>query len=313
MRNHDDPDYQSLPQWRKDLFWNIRINGTYYPIAKPFEIGLIFGTGAERFLDYYFDQDPKAIDKFKNAVAVQTFKGLIPIPDVIKPYFETKNNRSFFFDRPIIPGGLENVPSEYQYTDFTSETTKLIAGLIRKINGDDFSAFSSPLVLENAWRGWTGGIGGYILALSDSLLDAAGIVDRSNNRKKMLSEYPIIKAIFIKNPDRNAEPITDFRELYEPIKKRINAARILQNKGEIDKAKKEQEKLPENWVALEQAYRALQVQEDIIRNINEAKDSSPEEKLYLTNIVLKQMIDGAKLAINKYYNKEVYTIKLDNE
>jgi len=313
MRNHDDPDYQSLPQWRKDLFWNIRINGTYYPIAKPFEIGLIFGTGAERFLDYYFDQDPKAIDKFKNAVAVQTFKGLIPIPDVIKPYFETKNNRSFFFDRPIIPGGLENVPSEYQYTDFTSETTKLIAGLIRKINGDDFSAFSSPLVLENAWRGWTGGIGGYILALSDSLLDAAGIVDRSNNRKKMLSEYPIIKAIFIKNPDRNAEPITDFRELYEPIKKRINAARILQNKGEIDKAKKEQEKLPENWVALEQAYRALQVQEDIIRNINEAKDSSPEEKLYLTNIMLKQMIDGAKLAINKYYNKEVYTIKLDNE
>ena len=313
MRNHDDPDYQSLPQWRKDLFWNIRINGTYYPIAKPFEIGLIFGTGAERFLDYYFDQDPKAIDKFKNAVAVQTFKGLIPIPDVIKPYFETKNNRSFFFDRPIIPGGLENVPSEYQYTDFTSETTKLIAGLIRKINGDDFSAFSSPLVLENAWRGWTGGIGGYILALSDSLLDAAGIIDRSKNRKKMLSEYPIIKAIFIKNPDRNAEPITDFRELYEPIKKRINAARILQNKGEIDKAKKEQEKLPKNWVALEQAYRALQVQEDIIRNINEAKDSSPEQKLYLTNIVLKQMIDGAKLAINKYYNKEVYTIKLDNE
>ena len=92
MRNHDDPDYQSLPQWRKDLFWNIRVNGTYYPVAKPFEIGLIFGTGAERFLDYYFDKDPKALEKFKNAVGVQTFKGLIPIPDVIKPYFETKNN-----------------------------------------------------------------------------------------------------------------------------------------------------------------------------------------------------------------------------
>ena len=21
MANHDDPDYQDLPQWRKDLFW----------------------------------------------------------------------------------------------------------------------------------------------------------------------------------------------------------------------------------------------------------------------------------------------------
>ena len=309
MRNHDDPDYQALPQWRKDLFWNIRVNGTYYPVAKPFEIGLIFGTGVERFLDYYFDNDPKAIDKFKNAVGVQTFKGLIPIPDVIKPFFETWQNKSFFFDRPIIPAGLEMVPSEYQYTDFTSETTKLIASLIRKLNGDDFSKLSSPLVIENAWRSWTGGIGGYVLTLSDSLLDAAGIVDRSNNRKKMLSEYPIIKAIFIKNPDRNAEPITDFRELYEPVMKRIRANRILANRGEIEKAKKEMKKLPENWVVLEKAYRALQVQEDIIRNINEAKDSSPEEKLYLTNMVLKQMINGAKEAINLYYGKQVYTIK----
>ncbi len=59
MANHDDPDYQALPQWRKDLFWHIKINGTYYPIPKPFEIGLIFGTGTERFLDYYFDNDQK--------------------------------------------------------------------------------------------------------------------------------------------------------------------------------------------------------------------------------------------------------------
>ena len=99
----------------------------------------------------------------------------------------------------------------------------------------------------------------------------------------MLSEYPIIKAIFIKNPDRNAEPITDFRKLYEPVMKRLNAARILENRGEIEKAKIEKDKLPANWVALEQAYRALQVQEDFIRNINEAKDSTPEEKLYFTN------------------------------
>ena len=313
MANHDDPDYQALPQWRKDLFWNIRINGTYYPIAKPFEIGLIFGTGTERFLDYYFDNDPQAIEKFKDATAVQTLKGLVPMPDIVKPWFEAKNNRSFFFDRPIIPPGLEKVPSEYQYTDYTSETMKLIGSLIRKVNGDDFSLSSSPLVLENAWRGWSGGIGGYILQLSDTLLDKAGIVDRSNKRAKMLSELPVLRAIFIKNPDRNAEPITDFRKLYEPVMKRINAARILQNRGEIAKANAEMKKLPKNWVGLEKAYRALQVKEDIIRNINEAKDSTPEEKLYLTNILIKQMINESKHAINQYYGKEVYAIKLDNE
>ena len=313
MANHDDPDYQSLPQWRKDLFWNIRVNGTYYPIAKPFEIGLIFGTGTERFLDYYFDKDPKAIEKFKDAATVSAFKGLIPIPDFVKPWFEAKNNRSFFFDRPIIPAGLENVPSEYQYTDYTSETMKLIANLIRKVYGDDFSKASSPLVLENAWRGWSGGIGGYILQLSDLLLDATGIVDRSKNRKKMLSEYPVIKALIIKNPDRNAEPITDFRKLYEPVAKRIKAKNLLIQKGEIDKAKIEQEKLPKNWVVLERAYKALQVQEQIIRNINEDPNETPEAKLHITNIMIKEMIREAKYAINLYYDKEVYTIKVDKE
>ena len=34
-------------------------------------------------------------------------------------------------------------------------------------------------------------------------------------------------------------------------------------------------------------------------------------KLYLTNMVLKQMINGAKEAINLYYGKQVYTIKRD--
>lgn len=309
MANHDDPDYQSLPQWRKDLFWHIKVNDTYYPIPKPFEIGLIFGTGTERFLDYYFDKDPKAIEKFKDATTVQSFKSLIPIPDIIKPFAETWTNKNFFFDKPVIPAGLENIPSEYQFTDFTSETMKTIAGLIRKINGDDFSKLSSPLVLENAWRGWTGGIGGYVLALSDTLLDAAGIVDRSNNRKKMLSEYPVVRAIIIKNPDRNAEPITDFRELYEPIMKRTRAIEILKQKGDIQKAKEEQGKLPQNWVILEKAYRSIQLQENIIRNINEDKNKNSEEKLYMTNLILKGMINQSKEAINLYYNKEVYKIK----
>ena len=309
MANHDDPDYQSLPQWRKDLFWHIKVNDTYYPIPKPFELGLIFGTGTERFLDYYFDKDPKAIEKFKDATTVQSFKSLIPIPDIIKPFAEAWTNKNFFFDKPVIPAGLENIPSEYQFTDFTSETMKLIAGLIRKINGDDFSKLSSPLVLENAWRGWTGGIGGYVLALSDTLLDAAGIVDRSNNRKKMLSEYPVVRAVIIKNPDRNAEPITDFRKLYEPIMKRTRAIELLKKKNDIQKAKEEQNKLPQNWVILEKAYRSIQLQENIIRNINEDKNKNPEEKLYMTNLLLKGMINQSKEAINLYYNKEIYKIK----
>ena len=82
---------------------------------------------------------------------------------------------------------------------------------------------------------------------------------------------------------------------------------------EIEKAKLEQEKLPKNWVILERAYKALQVQEQIIRNINEDNNETPEAKLHITNIMIKNMINEAKHAINLYYGKEVYTIKVDNE
>ena len=313
LANHDDPDFQSLPQWRKDLFWNVKINGTYYPVPKPFELGLIFGTGTERFLDYYYDKDPKALEKLKDAVTVQTFRGLVPIPDVLKPFAETWSNKNYFFNRPVIPAGLENIPSEYQYTDYTSETMKLIGKLVRKVNGDDFSASSSPLVLENAYRGWTGGIGGYILMLSDSILKAAGVTENKRTRKKMLSEYPVIRALLIRNPDRNAEPVTDFRKLYEPIGKRNKAIAIFKKNGEVDKVQKEQAKLPKNWVTLERANRAIQTKERLIRNINDNPKETPEAKLYLTNILLKQMINEAKHAVNLYYGKKVYTIKLDNE
>jgi hypothetical protein len=36
--NYGDKRIDDLPQWRKDLFWHIKVNDTYYPIPKPFEI-----------------------------------------------------------------------------------------------------------------------------------------------------------------------------------------------------------------------------------------------------------------------------------
>ncbi len=68
--NHDDPRYQQLPQWQKDLFWivitpEIGIGDniveddndyTIYRIPKPFEPGLLFGTLPERMLDWAYNE-----------------------------------------------------------------------------------------------------------------------------------------------------------------------------------------------------------------------------------------------------------------
>lgn len=48
--NKDDPRYQELPQWQKDIFWVIPGKDTLYKIPKPFELGILFGTVPERMM-----------------------------------------------------------------------------------------------------------------------------------------------------------------------------------------------------------------------------------------------------------------------
>ena len=45
--NKDDPRYQELPQWQKDIFWVIPGNDTLYKIPKPFELRSRDRTGAD--------------------------------------------------------------------------------------------------------------------------------------------------------------------------------------------------------------------------------------------------------------------------
>ena len=313
FQNHDDPDYQDLPQWRKDLFWHIKVNGTYYPVPKPFELGLIFGTGAERFLDYYIDDDPKAFEKMKNQFTQTTLKQLLPVPTAMTPFIETTFNKSWFYDKPVIPAFLEGIPSEYQYTSYTSETAKKVAAAMGYIIKDDFSKLRSPLVLENAWRGVTGSIGQYITFALDEIQYATGLAERQANRKKMLGEYPILKAFFIKYPDRNAAPITEVKELYEPVKARLKAKTVLEERNMLDDILSGKVGLQnEKDIELIKAIKAIGDLEDMIREVQE-KDLTPEDKLDLTKKFMFAMIDISKYHLNSYYGKKVYNIRgIDN-
>lgn len=54
--NKDDPRYQELPQWQKDIFWIIPTKDTLIKIPKPFELGILFGTVPERMLQWDYDK-----------------------------------------------------------------------------------------------------------------------------------------------------------------------------------------------------------------------------------------------------------------
>jgi hypothetical protein len=314
IQNHDDPDYERLPRWRKDLFWNFKITNSsltdtlgfekgyfYFPVPKPFELGMIFGTGAERFLDYYYDKDPDAINEFLNTFIKDTASSLIPIPDIGKPFFEAWSNKSLFTGQPIIPNSLKNLPAEYQVTNYTSETSKKIGELIRKINGDDFSSISSPVQIDNAIRSITGPVGRALTQAIDKILLESGMIEDPLLPEKKLTEQFFFKVLAAKDPDRNAEPVQKFYDEFNKIRKRQNAIKLFQESGELELARKEEEKLPPNYIDIEIAYNAIRLKEDNIRKIfNSKKGYSPEEKAFFIRKFTDQMIDEAIYGLKRF-------------
>src|SRR5690606_10557425 len=65
--NRNIPAYWELPQWRRDLFWNIPYRGgeKFIMIPKPFELGVLFGALPERALTFIDQQDPNAINDLR--------------------------------------------------------------------------------------------------------------------------------------------------------------------------------------------------------------------------------------------------------
>src|SRR5205823_5932291 len=84
--NHDDPRWQEIPHWQKDLFWLVMTKDHVYRIPKPFELGVVFGSGVERILDATIGKNPEAFaDLGKSIMSV-----IIPnyIPTAIQPMVE---------------------------------------------------------------------------------------------------------------------------------------------------------------------------------------------------------------------------------
>ena len=183
--NHDDPDYQELPQWQKDFTWLIPIGSTtpsplhvdqarergetpkssalfFFRFPKPWAMGLTFGSGPERLLEAYWRENPKAFDDF--AKNIYQASGPEFVPTAAAPIVEQFANRSTFTNRTLIPSAQEKYLPEYQYTPYTTELTKSLGKIIGafpgisqlKMDNSGFGgtakALTSPILMENYIR-----------------------------------------------------------------------------------------------------------------------------------------------------------------
>jgi hypothetical protein len=260
-------------------------------VPKPFELGLLFGTGTEYMMDFVESKDPGHLSRFFTEFAKDAALSMGPIPDFAKPFIEFKANRNFFTDRPIVSRGMENMLPEFQYNQYTSSTAKALGKTINEITFG--YGPSSPQKIDHLISSWTGTLGRYAIQAADKALVESGIVVEPTKPSRTLEDLPIIQAFLVRKPTGSSQFIEDFYRQYERVSGRLDTFKKLQGENRLNEAYKVLSETDLNLVPL-LGYR------DSLANINKTirlihqGPAEPEEKRQMIDQLYLTMIEIAK-------------------
>lgn len=243
--NRDDPRVAEIPQWERDLYWIVPTEDHIYRIPKPFETGAVFGSAVERALEGFVAENPDAY-KHMTTSLLDAFTPSV-VPTFAVPITEQFANRSTFTGRNLIPADAERLLPEYQYTPYTTELAKKLGELAGAFPGiregrvdPDVNvangvarALSTPVLIENYVRAWTGGLGMYALQIADAGLRKADLLPDPPTPAKKLEEIPVIRAFMTRYPSASAQSIQDFHDDYSKDRRHFASWMAKAKEGDV--------------------------------------------------------------------------------
>lgn len=221
-------------------------------------------------------------------------------PQAAKPLVEVAINYDFFRQRPLAGAGLSKTEKEYQFTDASSELSKVLgkAGIL------------SPIEIDHLIRGYLGSLGGLVMYSTNEMIGLA----TGNPRPDMplwdaIATFPGASTLLPKQNDSAARQ--DFYELKEAVDRVAQTITLLngRNPDELEAYLDDPKVEARDWLSKEvnQIYRAIaEIRKDmsVIRNDRtmssaekqEAiKELQAEELEILQSIDIKQMRRDAML------------------
>ena len=324
--NKDDPRYQEMEWWRKDLFFNFftdkwvnmsaedasriepafkrqapdgswqRNDGIIWSFPKPFEAGVIFGSLPERLADYLYRKDPKAWKDIGKTL-VEGFTPSI-IPQIVVPIAEQWGNRSLFTDRAVVPEYMKKLSPEEQYGTRTSEVAKW-AGKQLSAFLPKGSSFGSPMVLENYVQGYAGGLGRYVLDAMDKGLELSGAVKPGIKPAATEADIYGLRAFVARAPGAGAQSIQQFYDIWGDRKTSKADVSHMRRSGRPEEALAERRENAALQVA-EGTHKQIGFLHERIRRVMRDPDMTPEAKREKIDVAYLQMISAARNGINKF-------------
>lgn len=220
--NNGDDDrrkkYQSIENWKRNSFWWIILNkDVAIPIAKPFSLGMIYASLPERFMDYWVGKDRRAVEGFGKTLFAQMMPGVMPL--YMSLLVELGLNRSFFYERDIVPQSEQKLEPYLQYGPYTTEWAKA-AG---RITG------WSPRKIEYAVYGVTGSLGKEVSGVVNNIWQGATGISRP---AKEWYEYIPGSEAFISSTRHFRGPVDRWNDNFPQLEMALKTAQtILQREG----------------------------------------------------------------------------------
>jgi GH24 family phage-related lysozyme (muramidase) len=235
----EEADYAKKTQWYLPAPWT---QSGFIKFQKPFEIGTVFGTGAEVVLDYLYAKDPEAtMTRLKDIVGdwgdvkhlqpaelalhLGEYIGLQLMPSVALPMTEIAFNYSSFRDRPVVPTYKVGIENDLQFTRWTPESVKFVANHIGMW----------PLVLDYMVQGYLGSAGragtealdlgmglGALGARKLGITEGGATADRPF---PALSRIPVLSSFYREGVDESSQSLQDLYRKLDKAEKRIQSWR----------------------------------------------------------------------------------------
>jgi hypothetical protein len=187
-KDDDDEDYKEMDLRTRDSNW-VLPGG--YKIPVPGELGALFKVIPERVVEYMKRQgSPEEQDAWEatrtalSYIYEQYLGRVTPVPQAVKPLLEAWSNKSFLTGRPLEGFHHQQMEPSMRRTEQTSELAVAIANFSRDTVGVEVS----PIMVDNALRGYFGSTAGLLTATTDSLLNPTR-VDRPLHKWALASNY----------------------------------------------------------------------------------------------------------------------------
>ena len=188
MGKSDDDDYNEMDLRTRDGNWVLG-NGVKLPV--PTELGALFKVIPERAVEYMRRQgtpeEQEAFEAVRTAAAYifeQYVGRTVPIPQAAKPLLEAWTNHSFLTGRE-----LEGIHQKGMLPHMrTASNTSELAIEIAKFAAEQVGVEVSPIMIDNALRGYLGSTAATATLVTDGLLNPTRM-DRPLHKWALVSNY----------------------------------------------------------------------------------------------------------------------------